>query len=438
MTETAVGTGRAARGAAPLVYGAGLAQGLALVCFPAAASVLTAPDGYDLSAAQYGVMFAPQVVLAIAGAALTPVLARRWSLRAVLGAGLVANIAAMLLLVASIAPAPSPLAYVLLLAATGCLGVGFGTSVSSLNQFAAALKAGAENRDVLVLNVMLGLGTALAPVLIAVLLPDWWILPLVVAAALAVLLVAVVRVRLDPGTPPAGTTPPSSAADAGSGPDGAAVRAGRRSPARAGAPASPRLPARFWWYVVAVVLYGVCETLFGNWSSLYLSGERALPVAVASGALAAFWACVTLGRVIVAILPARIPAPTVYVVLPVLIAAASLGVAAASAPVAAILAYAAAGLACSAMLPLSVSFGGREFARWGSTSSGELIAGYQVGYGVAAFGVAPFLAATGLQLGALYVVGAVAALALGAAALTISRGRALRPAASVPTGTKES
>lgn len=414
MTDAMAHAGRGARGASPLVYGAGLAQGLALVCFPAAASVLTSPSGYALSATQYGFMFAPQVILAITAAALTPVLARRWSLQRVFGIGLVADLLAMLLLVVSLWPAPSTLAYVILLFATGCLGIGFGACVSSLNQFAAALRPGREDRSVLTLNVMLGLGTALAPVLIAVLLPDWWILPLIVSAALVVPLVATWRIRLDPGSP----APTASRATPGA----------RRA----------ALPARFWWYVAAVVLYGICETLFGNWSSLYLSGERHLPVAAASAALAAFWAFVTIGRVIVALLPARIPSWAVYILLPFLIALSSLAVASASAPTAAVLAYAAAGLACSAMLPLSVSFAEREFARWGSTSSGELIAGYQVGYGIAAFGVAPLTAATGMTIGSVYVVGAGVAVLLAAAAITISRGRAIRFTPSVATSPKES
>ncbi|GAB3394174.1 hypothetical protein GCM10027568_24310 [Humibacter soli] len=414
MSDATVHAGRGARGASPLVYGAGLAQGLALVCFPAAASVLTSSSGYALSATQYGFMFAPQVILAITAAALTPVLARTWSLQRVFGIGLVANLLAMLLLVVSLWPAPSTLAYVILLFATGCLGIGFGACVSSLNQFAAALRPGREDRSVLTLNVMLGLGTALAPVLIAILLPDWWILPLLVSAALVVALVATWCIRLDPGSP----APTASQATAGA----------RRPP----------LPARFWWYVAAVVLYGVCETLFGNWSSLYLSGERQLPVATASAALAAFWAFVTIGRVIVALLPARVPSWAVYILLPFLIALSSLAVASASAPTAAVLAYAAAGLACSAMLPLSVSFAEREFARWGSTSSGELIAGYQVGYGIAAFGVAPLTAATGMTIGSVYVVGAGVGVLLAATAITISRGRAIRFTPSVATSPKES
>lgn len=54
-------------------------------------------------------------------------------------------------------------AYGLLLAATACLGAGFGFTVPSLNTLTAALHPGAEDRSVLVLNALLGLGTALAP-----------------------------------------------------------------------------------------------------------------------------------------------------------------------------------------------------------------------------------------------------------------------------------
>ncbi len=396
-------TGGGTGAGAALVYGTGLAQGLALVCFPAASSILTAPTGYDLSPSQYGLMFAPQVVLAITAAALTPVLARRWTLQRVLVAGLVVNLLAMVLLVLSQAPAPSGGAYLLLLAATGALGFGFGSCVSALNTFAAALVPGREDRSVLTLNVLLGLGTALAPVLIAVLLPRWWLLPVGVCVGLVLAIAVAWRVRLDPG-PAAGPT--------------------------AGTPKA-FLPGRFWWYAAAVVLYGITETLFGNWSSLYLSGQRGLGVATASAALAAFWACVTVGRVIVAVLPARIPATAVYLLLPVLIVGANVAVSGAGTAATAVLAYAAAGLACSAMLPLSISFAGREFPRLGATSAGELIAGYQIGYGVAAFGVAPLMAATGLALSGVYLVGAAVAAVLAAVAAVITRsGR--RPDPSVP------
>ena len=57
------------------VYAAGLFQGLSLVAVPAAATILTSADGYDLSASQYGLLFLPQVILAIAGSLALPSLA---------------------------------------------------------------------------------------------------------------------------------------------------------------------------------------------------------------------------------------------------------------------------------------------------------------------------------------------------------------------------
>src|SRR5664279_4934734 len=309
---------RAASRAAPfLVYGAGLAQGLALVSFPAASSILTSPSGYDLSTAQYGLMFLPQVVLAITAAALSPVWARRWSLQRVLQAGLAANLLAMLLLVASQFAATSAAAYPILLCATAALGFGFGCTVPALNTFAEHLDPARQDRSVLTLNALLG-----------------------------------------------------------------------------------------------------------NWSSLYLVGERGLSAQVASLALAAFWASVTLGRVLVAALTAKVPATVVYLTLPMLIAAANVAVSAAGNAAAAVLAYAAAGFACSAMLPLSLSLAGQEFPRLGATSSGELIAGYQVGYGITASGVAPLERLTGIGLAGIYIVGAGVAVALTIVARMVTAPRA--------------
>ena len=321
------------RRAAALVYGAGLAQGLALVSFPAASSVLVSPSGFDLSTGVYGLMFVPQVLLAITAAALSPVWARRWSLQRVLLAGLVANLLAMLLLMFSQTVATSPVAYPMLLCATGALGFGFGATVPALNTFAARLDPRRQDRCVLTLNALLGAGTALAPLLITLFLAlgAWWLLPLVAAVALAGFVMAALWIALDAGP----------------------------SPERTGTRVS--LPRRFWWYALAIVLYGICETLFGNWSSVYMTGERGESAQVASLCLAAFWACVTVGRIVVAALTSRVQTTTIYLSLPVLIAVSSVAVAYASTPVTALLAYAAAGFACSAMLPLTLSLAGEQF-----------------------------------------------------------------------------
>ena len=58
-------------------------------------------------------------------------------------------------------------------------------------------------------------------------------------------------------------------------------------------------------------------------------------------------------------------------------------------PVLGILAFGLAGLGCSALLPLTISFGQGWPAAAAVAAAGGVIAFYQVGYGIAAFGVGP-------------------------------------------------
>ena len=57
---------------ANVVYAAGVVQGIALVTFPAASTIFTDPDEYDLSSTQYGTLFLPQVIAAITAALWVP------------------------------------------------------------------------------------------------------------------------------------------------------------------------------------------------------------------------------------------------------------------------------------------------------------------------------------------------------------------------------
>ena len=84
-------------------------------------------------------MFVPQAVTAIAASLLGGRLTRRRGIKSVFLLGLLANLAAMLfLLLSQIVMANQPLAYVILLLATTCLGAGFGLTVPSPNMFVAA------------------------------------------------------------------------------------------------------------------------------------------------------------------------------------------------------------------------------------------------------------------------------------------------------------
>jgi hypothetical protein len=109
------------------------------------------------------------------------------------------------------------------------------------------------------------------------------------------------------------------------------------------------------------------------------------------------------------------------VALPVVLAVVFQLVARAGGGISGIAGFAAAGLACSAFLPFSISFAGAEFPSRAATMSGALIAFYQVGYGVAAFGVGPMRQLAGLHYSTLFSAGSLVALALAIAAVQVVR-----------------
>jgi MFS family permease len=88
-----------------------------------------------------------------------------------------------------------------------------------------------------------------------------------------------------------------------------------------------------------------------------------------------------------------------------------------------IVAFGLAGLGCSAFFPLCISLSGQEFPRFAAAMSGELVAFYQAGYGVAAFAVGPLRDLTGRPLGMIYTVGTLVAGAMLMAALAVGARR---------------
>ena len=125
---------------------AGLVQGIVLVTFPAASTIFTSGQFYGLSGSQYGALFLPQVVLAIATSLLGARLAQRISIKRVYLLGLTCSLTAMgLLLVSALFKSDQAIAYPLLLIATAFVGAGFGLTVPAVNTYAAVFHpAGVE------------------------------------------------------------------------------------------------------------------------------------------------------------------------------------------------------------------------------------------------------------------------------------------------------
>lgn len=387
------------RGEIATVYVAGVIQGVALVTFPAASAVFTGADGYGLSNTEYGGMFVPQAVMAIVSSLLGAGLTRRLGAKPVYLLGLAADFAAMVLLVLSqFEMHDHALAYGILLVATACLGIGFGFTVPALNTFAAAFFPHKADRAVLGLNALLGLGTALAPIFIALFTRwgIWWGLPVLVGGFLLAMLLFSMNLRLNEGSELRGAQTPTG---------------------------ESRFPRRFWIFAAFATLYGVCETMNGNWASLYMTRHFRASPTLAALALTIFWSSVTAGRVLLAAIERWFPERLAGRVLPLVVAAAFIASAGlpATAPLAGLLVFALAGLGCSALLPLTISFGQKELASIAGSVAGGLIAFYQLGYGIAAFGVGPLQTWAGLSLNGIYGGTAVVAGAMSALSFVIVR-----------------
>jgi predicted MFS family arabinose efflux permease len=143
----------------------------------------------------------------------------------------------------------------------------------------------------------------------------------------------------------------------------------------------------------------------------------------ASFALALFWSMVTAGRILFAGVEKWFPERLVCRVLPFVVAAALVATACVPKTDSAlgILTFALAGLGCSALLPLTISFGQKELKTITSSVAGGLIAFYQIGYGIAAFGVGPLQSWGGLNLNVVYGGTAAVALVMSALSFLVTR-----------------
>jgi predicted MFS family arabinose efflux permease len=182
-------------------------------------------------------------------------------------------------------------------------------------------------------------------------------------------------------------------------------------------------PARFWIFASFAFLYGICETMNGNWASIYMTKKLGASATLASVALMMFWGAVTVSCILFTAIEKWLPERRSCEILPFVMAVAFLSIALlpASGAHLGIFAFALAGLGCSALLPLTISFAEEELTSIAASVAGGLIAFYQIGYGVAAFGVGPLQSEAGLGLSTIYGGTAILALVMAGLAFIIVR-----------------
>ena len=172
-------------------------------------------------------------------------------------------------------------------------------------------------------------------------------------------------------------------------------------------------------FAAALVIYGIGETMFGNWGTTLLVG-KGVSATSANDGLAVFWAAVTLGRLAIALASTRVRSTHIYVVTALGHRRGPAGVShrpAARRPESGC--SLSGGLACSGFFPMTDRLRGGHLPSIVELAAGWLIAAYQVGYGLAAFGGGALQHV--VSLSAVFRIAAAAAGAIGLLALAVAR-----------------
>jgi MFS family permease len=371
-----------------LVGATALVEGLVLVIFPSASAIITGSHEFGMTGAMYGELVMPELATAILVSLTGFGLARRHASRLAYVVGLSLGLmSAALMLAASQVEHDHALAFPLMLAASACLGAGFGLTVPVLLAYFRFLHPCAEDVSVLWLNALIAAGALIAPGIAALFvhLNHWLGLP---ALAAALLLGLLLRAKC--------------------------------LPRHVGSPKRPKREAftctvRSLVYSVFAMAYAVCAAVLVIWSELRVARppgvltpaqltaavhvSSAGPVLHTSIAFATFWgATLAAGRVFFAAVDrwysvtARMAGYVVpIVVLAVLIA---VGVLIHRLGLSTFAVFILAALGCSALLPLTLSFTQKDVTAISAALAGGVIA-YQIGYGLVAGGFHPHQASGG-------------------------------------------
>jgi fucose permease len=251
-----------------------------------------------------------------AGALLGVVLSMRGLERTSIRAFVSAALAALGLGCAGVALAPS---WPLFLAGVFVIGVGFGALDLGLNSLVAHSEGTRRAALLNALNGAFGLGAVAGPILVSALSGQNLSLLYVCCAALALGMVPVAN-----GI--AGRLPAASRAPGG----------GRRT--------------LVWIFAAAFVLYVATEVGTGGWMTSHLESLGIQSVAAAT-LTSGFWLALALGRLLVALVPARVPEAAIVIACS---AAGALALSAALIGAAAPIAYIVAGFAIAPIFPTGI------------------------------------------------------------------------------------
>ncbi len=346
-----------------IAYGANLIQGFALNVYPAISLILTDSDSYGFSYQEYGNIYIPLSLAAILFCFLNPLLIRIGGLKGVFISGLILDICGIGLLPLSSYLHPHyPLDHIVVFISALLVGVGFGLLVPAVNIMAMNLFPDHINKAILALNGSSGLGTALSPLLLSFFLHygSWEFFPTIITLSFTIFLLFSKAIEF------------TSSSEK------------ERFKMHHGP-----IPSKWWLFAAFTLIYGILETIIGNWGGIYFQKELGISMSLAVLGLTLFWTCITAGRLLMSGFLKPEWTEAIYYLLPLFIAF-SCGIfwfAFFGSQTIGYLSFCLAGIGCSALLPLTISLSSSQLPSIRTSIPGWIFGLYLTGYGIGGFGV---------------------------------------------------
>lgn len=383
-------------------YAASFLQGICLIVLPAGSLIFKSAGGNAITNEQYGLLFLPFIGFTILCTAVLGGIIRRFGEKKIYYLGLVCNAAYFIFLYAAfLAANNNPAGFWLLFGGEMFLGAGFGLLIAVLNILVVDFKPSKRDPLLTGLHGFLGAGAAICPLLVNFFfrIQRWPLFLILCAAGFAVLLAA------------------SLAAGAGQrSSDVCGVQLRSTDPQ----PAGRVLGAGGWFFLLAIVFYGVTESVIGNWTATYLGEWKKFSAQTVSYALACFWGFVTVGRVMGTLLTWKIDARILYRILGPVVIVSLFFILRAASEADVLFWYILLGAGCSSFFPLTISLSTQYHEEWRDCLSGWMVGGLMVGVGIGSTLLGFFMQQGILGLQEIFVVAASTAVLFSVMAILLT------------------
>ncbi|MCB0472755.1 MAG: MFS transporter, partial [Flavobacteriaceae bacterium] len=332
-----------------IIYLLAFLTGANFVIVPSLANIFTADTEFGLSASQFGNLFIPQTICIILSSLATPFLVNRFGPKKILGSGIFLMLLSTAVLWSiQFFMGNKSLSFDVLMIIVAVLGLGFGTSITSLNPIAANLFPKNESSAILIMQFLVVLGTSSLPFLVSFLKnSEWTLVP-------AILFIAVL----------AGFT--------------CLLLAVFEKDHFFELPKTFRIPKRLWLFITAIVFYGLLEGTFGSYGSVLLK-DRGLSVHQASLGLSLFWGGMALGRLSFGLLTPRLNLSRYFLISPVIVGILLFSLTYANTAFISLLLMTLSGFFMGSLFPGAIGWATVEFSTLAVLVSGALMAANQAG-----------------------------------------------------------